>query len=102
MKFITPRVHAFIDLLVVVFLFASPSIFGFTGTLAMFTYVLGIIHLILTLLTDFSVGVVKIIPLPIHGIIEFIIGVVLIALAYTLFNGNAVGTLYYVIFGTVV
>ncbi len=102
MKFISPRVHAFIDLLVVVFLFASPTVFGFTGTLAMFTYVLGIIHLLLTLLTDFSMGVVKIIPLPIHGVIEFVVGVVLIALAYTLFKNYPDGTLYYVIFGTIV
>ena len=102
MKFISPRVHAFIDILVVIFLFASPTIFGFTGVLAMFTYVLGIIHLILTLLTDFSIGVVKVIPLFVHGVIEFVVGIALIALAYTLFNNSPAGKLYYVIFGTVV
>lgn len=102
MKFITPRIHAFIDLLVVVFLFASPTLFGFTGTLAMFTYVLGIVHLLLTVLTDYSMGVVKVIPLAVHGVIEFVVGVVLIALAYTFFNDDAAGKLYYVIFGTIV
>ena len=102
MKFITPQVHAIIDILVTIFLFASPTIFGFTGQLAMFTYLLGIICIILILLTDFSIGVVKVIPFFVHGVVEFVIGVALIGLAYTLFNDNPEGKLYYVIFGTAV
>jgi hypothetical protein len=36
MKFMSPKVHGINDILVVVFLLASPLIFGFTGTLACF------------------------------------------------------------------
>jgi hypothetical protein len=102
MRFISPQVHGFIDLLVVAFLFGSPTFFGFTDGVATFTYILGIVHLLLTLLTAYGMGIVKVIPLYIHGIIEFVVGIVLIALAYTLFKGNASAQLYYVIFGTVV
>ena len=102
MKFISTKIHGFIDLLVVVFLLASPSYFGFTGVLATFTYALAAVHLILTILTNYTVGIFKVIPLTIHGSIEFIVGIALIVLAYTLFKDNADGKLYYVILGTVV
>jgi hypothetical protein len=102
MKFISPKIHGFIDLLVVVFLLASPWYFGFTGTLAIFTYVLAGVHLLLTILTDYPVGIFKVIPGAVHGAIEFLVGVVLIVLAYTVFNDNITGKLYYVIFGTAV
>ena len=102
MKFISPKIHGIIDYLVVVFLLASPSIFGFTGLLAYFTYALGIIHLLLTITTKYSAGLIKILPFTLHGTVEFVVGIVLIVLAYTLFNDNPAGKLYYVIFGTVV
>jgi len=102
MKFISPKIHGIIDYLVVIFLLASPSIFGFTGLLATFTYALAIVHLLLTILTDYNVGLIKVIPFTFHGTIEFIVGVALIAIAYTLFKDNAAGKLFYVIFGTVV
>ena len=99
MKFMSPKVHGIIDILVCVFLLASPLIFGFTGTLAIFTYALGAAHLALTVLTDFDMGLAKIIPVSIHELVEFIVAVAVIILAYTLFNNNADGKLYYVILG---
>src|SRR5471030_1838236 len=101
MKFISPKIHGIIDYLVVVFLLASPTIFGFTGLLTNFTYALGAVHLLLTILTKYSVGLVKVIPFPVHGAIEFLVGVLLIVLAYTLFKNDATGKLYYILFGTV-
>ena len=102
MKFISPKIHGIIDYITVVFLLASPALFGFTGFLAQFTYALGIIHLTLTVLTNYTAGLIKIIPFTIHGSIEFIVGVVLIILSLTLFKENPAGKLFYVIFGTVV
>jgi hypothetical protein len=102
MKFISPENHGIIDLLFVALLFTAPAYFGFTGVLATFTYALAGVHLLLTLLTKYAAGPIKIIPLPIHGTIEFVVGIALIVLAYTLFNNNAEGKLFYVIFGTVI
>ena len=101
MRFISPKIHGIIDYLVVVFLLASPSIFGFTGLLAIFTYALGIVHFLLTILTNFSAGIIKVIPFRVHGVIEFVVGIALIILSFTLFMDNAAGKLFYVIFGTV-
>jgi hypothetical protein len=102
MKFISPKVHGVIDYLVVIFLFASPTFFGFTGILATFTYALGIVHLLLTILTNYPLGIIKVIPVSLHATIELLVGIALIALAYILFSKNADGYLFYVIFGTVV
>jgi hypothetical protein len=102
MKFISPKIHGIIDLLVVVFLLASPTFFGFTGFLANFTYALAGIHLLLTLLTRYAVGIIKVIPFYLHGSIEFIVGDVLIAFGYTLFKDDIAGKLFYIIFGTVI
>jgi hypothetical protein len=103
MKFISPKVHGLIDYLVVIFLFGSPTIFGFTGLVATFTYALGAVHLLLTILTNYPLGVVRVIPVSLHAAVELLVGVVLIILAYTLFSDNAQGSkLYYVIFGTVI
>jgi len=102
MRFISPKIHGIIDFLTVAFLLLSPSFFDFTGGLAIFTYALGGAHLLLTAFTRYTVGIFKVIPFTIHGAIEFFVGIILIVLAYTLFNKNADGKLFYVIFGTVV
>ena len=102
MKFISPTIHGIIDYFVVIFLLASPTIFGFTGLLAIFTYALAGIHLLMTILTDYNVGLIKIIPFHMHGFVESVVGVVLIALGYTLFSDIAIGKLFYIIFGTII
>ena len=103
MKFISPTIHGIIDYLVVIFLLATPTIFGFAGTIAIFTYALGIVHLLLSLLTNYPLGLVKLVPVNVHAAIEVVVGIALIVLAYTLFKDNIDGSkLYYVIFGTVI
>ncbi|CAN5167857.1 hypothetical protein BH09BAC6_BH09BAC6_00730 [soil metagenome] len=100
MRFIAPKIHGIIDYLVVVFLFASPTMFEMTGVLATFTYALGAVHLFMTILTGYSVGIFKVIPFQLHGFLELIVGVAVIVVAYTLFGNDAIGKLYYIVFGT--
>jgi len=102
MKIISPKPHGIIDYAVVLFLLSSPLLFGMGGLLAIFTYALGAVHLLLTLLTDFSVGVIKLIPLPIHGLIELAVGAALIVVAFTLFKHDVLGNTFYTAFGAAV
>jgi hypothetical protein len=102
MKFISPKLHGIIDFLVVLFLLASPMLFGLSGLVAIFTYALGLVHLLLTLLTDFGAGLFKAIPFPMHGVIELIVGIALIVLAFTLFKDSGIGKTYYICFGAAV
>ena len=84
MKIINSKVHGIIDYLVVIFLFVSPSLFNLPETTALFTYVLGGIHLVLTIFTNFEFGLIKKIPFPVHGWIELFVSFVLIGVAFYL------------------
>lgn len=88
MKILNPRVHGYIDYLVVLYFLAAPGLFGFSGLPATIFYVLAAAHLTLTLLTAYPLGVVKLIPFPLHGGIELLVGIALVALPWTLGFAN--------------
>ena len=103
MKILTAKTHGAIDYVVVVFLWISPSIFGLSDFVSTITYALGGVHLVLTLLTDFQYGVVKIIPFALHGWIELVVSVILVVAPWLLgFNENPVDRFFYVGFGIAV
>ena len=84
-------IHGAVDYGVVLFLFLSPTVFVLPEITSKFTYALGVIHLILTITTNFELGLFKIIPFKIHGIIELIVSLALVAVAFYL--GNLEGDL---------
>ena len=97
------KIHGAIDYLVVVFLVLSPSLFGLKEYTAFFTYALAAIHFLLTIMTKFELGLIKIIPFKIHGLIELIVSVALIGVAFYL--GNLEGEVsrnFYLSFGIAV
>ena len=64
---------------------------------------LAIVHLLLTVLTNFKAGVFKLIPFKVHGYIELIVAVALIAIAF--YFGNTEGNMarnFYIGFGIAV
>ena len=75
---LTSKIHGIIDYLVVAFLLVSPSLFHLPEITALFTYILGGIHLVLTISTNFEMGLLKIIPLVLHGWIELIVSIALV------------------------
>ncbi|MEZ4887988.1 MAG: hypothetical protein R3E32_24885 [Chitinophagales bacterium] len=81
---LTSKIHGIIDYIVVIFLWLSPTLFSLPETTSLFTYLLGGIHLTLTVLTNFEYGLFKIIPLKIHGTIELIVSIALIGVAFYL------------------
>jgi hypothetical protein len=85
------KLHGIIDYVFVLFLLLSPTLFGLPKTTAMCTYVLGLIHLLVTITTDFELGPIKIIPLRIHGIIELLVSIILFIVAFYL--GSLEGSL---------
>ena len=104
MKVLTPQIHGIIDYASVLGLALAPTLFGLQGVSATFAYALAVIHLIMTVLTAFPLGLVKIIPLKLHGIVEIIVGVSLVALPWALAGaldlGNP-GRIFYTGFGAV-
>jgi hypothetical protein len=99
MKIISSGLHGMLDYLTVIFLLVSPMIFQMEGTLCYFTYTLAAIHFLLTILTIFRPGIIRIIPFPVHGLIEFFVAIALIFVSFWFDrNGNTLGYHYYLYF----
>jgi hypothetical protein len=97
------KIHGIVDYLVVIFLCISPTVFSLPHTTALFTYALAGIHLCLTLATNFELGLLKIIPLKIHGIIELIVSILLLCIAFYLGPRQGRSSeIFYLAFGTAV
>lgn len=79
MKVISPRVHGILDYGTILLFALAPTIFGFEGMYATMCYVLAGGYLVVTLLTDFPLGIAHVIPFPVHGGLELVSGLALLA-----------------------
>lgn len=103
MKILDPKIHGILDYAVVVAFAVAPSVVGLAGLTAAISYALAAIHLLLTLVTDFPLGVAKIVPLRVHGAIELIVSLALVALPWILnFSSDATARLFYVVAGVLI
>lgn len=87
MKFVTKRIHAFLDYPVAVALIVLPFVLGLgaDSPLALYTSVVtGVAALILTVLTDHHLGVLPMISYRIHLIVDFLVAVVFILVPFIL------------------
>ncbi len=88
MKILSPRVHGYLDYVVVVAFALAPSLLNFSETPATVSYVLAAVHLIETLITRFPLGVFKILPFTVHGSIEFVLSFLLVAMPWVFGYSN--------------
>ena len=103
MKIISSKMHGVIDYLLIAFVFASPTIFNMEGALCTITYILGGVHLAVTLSTDFELGLIKVIPFRIHGLLEVVVTITLAILATWFYsNGYETGFYYYMVLAIVI
>lgn len=104
MKFVTQRMHAFLDYPVAVALMTLPFILGLgeSNPLAIqLSVTTGIAAFVLTLLTDHELGVYRIISYRIHLIVDFLVAVVFITTPF-LFSFSGIDAYYYWINGAAV
>ena len=78
MKIISSKAHAALDYLTVAIFALTPTVIGFGGTSAMISYVLAVVHLSMTLVTDMPFSVVKFVPIRLHALVELMVGPVLV------------------------
>jgi hypothetical protein len=86
MSLIPPRLHGILDYATVVFFLLAPTLFSntlFGGTITL-CYVLAVVHLTMTLLTDFPLGMAEVISLGVHGVVELIVSIALVVLPWIL------------------
>lgn len=102
MRVLTPFSHGIIDYVLVVALFVAPTLFGLDTLPSIAAYVLGAIHLAVSLLTRYPLGVIKRIPTGVHGVVEVLMSVLLVALPWLLgFEQDAVARSVFIGLGLV-
>jgi hypothetical protein len=79
MKILSPRVHGYLDYGVVALLLLAPTLFGFAGAPATICYVLAVAQAGMSLLTAYPLSIAKIVPFSIHGAVEALTSVFLLA-----------------------
>ena len=79
MKVLSPAAHGVLDYGTVVFFGLAPFLFELTGAYAIACYVLAGGYLLISLATDYPLGVMRVIPFPVHGRLELISGLALLA-----------------------
>jgi hypothetical protein len=78
MRFLPAQFHG-IDYLIGLFVLASPWLFGFVDTTGPWLHVLiGLIIVAAAAMTDFELGVVRVIPMSMHLMLDAVIGIVAI------------------------
>lgn len=91
MKFVTKKIHAYLDYPVAVALIALPFVLGLgdSSPLALqLSVITGTAAFILTLLTNHHLGVYRIIPYGGHLIVDALVGIVFVAAPFVfLFEG---------------
>jgi len=101
MSVISASMHRVLDFVTVVAFAVAPSVLGLTGFPAALAYVLAVVHLGMTILTRFGATSRSPLPLQLHGAVEGVVGIVLLALPWVL---GWVGTprLFFVAAGAVI
>ncbi len=100
MNLIPASVHRSLDMVTVIGLVAAPILLGLSGPPAMLSYALAAIHLIVTLSTKFPDTGHRPLSLRYHGVVELVVGIVLIALPW-LAQWTGTARAYYVAVGVI-
>ncbi|WP_449560082.1 SPW repeat domain-containing protein [Mucilaginibacter daejeonensis] len=81
MKLISTRVHGVLDIILALVFLASPWLFGFADLpIPKWTAVaVSVALLIMASLTRYELGLFNIIPMPVHLVIDLLVGIILVA-----------------------
>ncbi|UOQ53448.1 SPW repeat domain-containing protein [Hymenobacter cellulosivorans] len=79
MKILSPSAHGIIDVCFITFVALAPVMFDLEPAIDTACFVLAGGYLLVTLLTDFRLGLLRLIPFPVHGWLDLLTGVALAA-----------------------
>jgi hypothetical protein len=100
MKFLSPKVHGFLDLAVIVVLLAAPSLFGFQSNASTVSYVLAGAYVLIVAFTAYPEGLVKAIPFTVHGAIELVLAPLLVLMPWIArFSSDTAGKAFFIVAG---
>jgi len=101
MRFIPHAVHGILDYLVGLLLLVSPWLFGYAHDQPVPTdmaMIFGGGLMLYTALTNFEVGIVRLLPFPVHMVLDVLLGAALVA-SPILFSTGGTAAVVFVLFG---
>jgi hypothetical protein len=103
MKFIDNKLHGVLDYVTVIAFALIPTVFGLTGIPAYLSYVLAVVHFLMTVFTRFEFGIVKALPLKFHKLVETAVGPILVVIPWILgFSDDVTARFVYIAMGVVI
>jgi hypothetical protein len=92
--------HGILDYALAILLLAAPSVVGFAGVQAKWAYIFGGVLLVMAIVTRYPLGIIKIVGLGIHGFVELLLAICLIAAPwYGNFARGVLSRNFYVMLG---
>lgn len=85
LKILSPTTHGPLDYLFAMSLLVAPTLFAFFDTATILAYTFGAGYILAAMLTLYPLGVIRLVPFPVHGILESIMALFWIACPW-LFN----------------
>jgi hypothetical protein len=82
MKVLSPTVHGVLDYGLALLFLLLPRVLDFPPPAAMASYVIGAVYIVASLITRYPLGLVKLLPFPVHGVIESIMALSWIVLPW--------------------
>lgn len=70
MKVLSPTVHGVLDYGLAVLFLVLPAMLDFPPPAATASYLIGVVYIVASLVTRYPLGLVKLLPFPVHGVIE--------------------------------
>ncbi|QJX46238.1 hypothetical protein HMJ29_04495 [Hymenobacter taeanensis] len=99
MKIMSPAAHGVVDIAFITTLTMAPIMFDLVPAVDIACFVMAGGYLLVTLLTDFKLGLIKVIPFPVHGWLDLLTGLALLVAPF-LFDfkaGSAERNLFWVL-----
>ncbi|MBA3328406.1 MAG: SPW repeat protein [Solirubrobacterales bacterium] len=97
---VSPALHGLLDYVLGAVLVAAPFVLGFDDTATTVSVVAGLAELGVASCTAWSRGIVKLIPPPVHGMIDYVFTVALIAAPFVFgFSDDDSATIFFVVVG---
>jgi hypothetical protein len=92
--------HGILDYALAILLLVAPSVVGFAGVQSKWAYIFGGLLLVMAILTRYPLGIIKIVGLGIHGFVEILLAICLIAAPwYGNFARGVLSRNFYVMIG---
>ena len=98
-RILNPTLHGVVDYLSVILLAAAPSVLKLEHTGAQLCYILAGVHLLMSLVTAYPLGLIKKFSFSLHGVIECYVGMILFVVSLIWFRN--IDRIFFAAFGVV-